>query len=355
MDPNDSLNYLLFPHLTLFSNAAANLMFLPRLSVLEILSRAPVPQWAKNWLFPHPAISDPEMASLIGAGLAAYREFAKIHEGPGGILGFIKQSLGEIEEPRYRIQEQLRGKSSMSAEKDEILQASLLLEMARELDDKQLEIAAGYDRSNAIEQEFRDILGIEDEDSQLVASNLSSALAADESSLLYMLEKRIRSWLKVMSAGPALNMPVFVCGFPEVVEEILDIIAAGCAKNGKDFTTTSFELGRVPWPAGGAGPLNAGTGVPELVQTCRQGLDDFLRSAAQTASPEETEEKRLILQTSFEELCAGCDAPEEALPTVSVSVVKNIPVSAIPGLPPLGEKTEPWPPIFLCIDSGGKN
>ncbi|MGC9196224.1 MAG: hypothetical protein ACP5IL_12330 [Syntrophobacteraceae bacterium] len=360
MDENDSLKYLLFPHLTLFPNAAENLsLFLPRLGVLEILSPALVPQWAKNWLFPHPVINDSEMASLIGAGLAAYREFATVHEGPGGILGFIKQSMEESEAPRYRIQEQLRGKSPFSreGEKNEILQASLLLEMARELDDRQLEIAAGFERSNTIEQEFRDILGIEDEESQLVATNLSSALVADENSLLYMLEKRIQSWFKVMSAAPAPNRPVFVSGFPEVAEDILDRIAAGCARNGQDFTTDSFELGPVPWPAGGTAALLTEPGVRELVATCRRGLDDFLRNAAQGAGPEQTQGKRLILQSSFEELCSGCGVSKDARATICVTVVKNVVVSAIPGFPPLGPNAEvgTWPPIFLCVDAGRKN
>lgn len=360
MDPNDSLNYFLFPHLTLFSSSAENLsLFLPRLSLLEIHSPALVPQWAKDWLFPHQAINDSEMTSLIGSGLAAYRDFAKVHEGPGGILGFLKQSMDESEEPRYRIQEQLRGKSPFSpeGEKNEILHASLLLEMARQLDDNQSEIAAGFDRSNAIEQEFRDILGIEDEESRLVATNLSPALVADENSLLYMLEKRIRSWFRVMSAGAALNRPVFVAGFPEVADEILDSIAAGCSREGKDFSTDSFELGPVPWPAGGAAALLNEPGVCELVAACRHGLDDFLRSAAQTGAQEKTQEKRQILQNSLKDLCTGCGAPEDAKATVRVTVVKNVFVSAIPGLPPLAtdDKTRTWPPIFLCVDAGGKN
>ena len=54
------------------------------------------------------------------------------------------------------------------------IQAALFLEIARELDEKELEIESSYVRLNAIEEEFRDIVGIEEVGNQRSQSHPSS-------------------------------------------------------------------------------------------------------------------------------------------------------------------------------------
>ncbi len=358
MTETNSLDYFLFPHMTFSSNALENLcVFLPRLNILEIISRASIPKWAQERIYGHAILSEGELFSRIGGCIEGYRNFAKVHGGPGGVLGFLSHALDEIDEPRYRIQEELRGKfpPAKDSEEREIVQASVFLEMARELDEKELELKTGYDRMNTIEQEFRDILGIEDEESEQVETSLSSALAPDENGLLYMLAKRIESWFRMFSAGPVVNMPVFVAGFREVADETLDIVRTECERSGKDFSTAAYRLGPVPrlfGPAGGRlrTPLDA-PGVSEVISSCRHGLDDFIRSAARD---EEPEGKRGLLQSAFEELCRRCGTPQDARASLLITVVKNVSVAAIPGLPPLrltGEAGD-WPPVFLSVEAG---
>lgn len=348
MTDTHSLDYYLFPHMTLSSNALANLcVFLPRLNILEIIARAQVPEWAQDRVCGYPVLNEGELSSRIGASIEGYRNFAKVHSGPGGMLGYLQQALDEIDEPRYRIQEELRGKlPAEGAEQNQIVQASLFLEMARELDQKELEIESGYDRLNAIEQEFRDILGIEDEESEPVDVNLSSALAPDQNGLLYMLGKRIRSWFRMFSIRPVAGAPVFVAALPGVADEALDAVRTGCEKSGIDFSTAVHTLGPVPWPAGKARTLPQSS---ELVSACRRGLDDFIRSAARIKDPEKLEEKRLALQSALEKLC-GTEGPGA---TLRLTVVENVPLAAVPGLPPLpfaAGDAQSWPPVFLSVE-----
>ena len=360
----DSLDYLLFPHMTLSSNTLENLcVFLPHLNILEIISRAAIPEWAKERVYGRTGLDKGELFSLIRASLEGYRDFAKVHGGPGGVLGYIKQALDEIDEPRYRIQEELRGNLPPGKDKEEreIVQASIFLEMARELDEKELEIVAGYDRVNAIEQEFRDILGIEDGESETVETDLLSDLVPDENGLLYMLAKRIESWFRVLSSRPLESLPVLVAGFPEVAAEAFDIVGTECEREGKDFSTAAYTLGPVPWPVGSAGgrllTLMEDPGILEVVSSCRSGLDDFIREAVRSEDQEKLEGKRKLLQSAFEKLCERLGAPEDGRATLLVTVVKNVSVAAIPGLTPLRLSGDAgaWPPIFLSIQALGKN
>ena len=98
----------------------------------------------------------------------------------------------------------------MDPAQKESVQAAIFLEIARELDEKELEIASSYAHLNAIEQEFHDILGIEDEESDRAETNLTPALAPDTNGLLYMLPRRIQSWFRMLSLKPPESMPVFV-------------------------------------------------------------------------------------------------------------------------------------------------
>ena len=200
MTGSETLTYFLFPHMTLSASDFRNLcIFLPRLNVLEIARQASIPEWAQERISRWPVLSGEELSSRIVSCLEAYRAFAQVHGGPGGVLGFLNQALDEIDEPRYRIQEELRGKSRTENRgrtspspapsiqalvlSPELFKAALFLEIARELDEKELEIESGYSRLNSMEQEFQEILGIEDEESERSETGLTPALAPDTNGL----------------------------------------------------------------------------------------------------------------------------------------------------------------------------
>ncbi len=374
MAKTGSLSYFLFPHTTVSENHFRNLcIFLPRVSVLEIARQASIPEWAQKSFSGWPVVRSEDLSARIGSRIDGYRTFAQVHGGPGGILGFLSRALDEIDEPRFRIQEQLREKLTpeMDPAQKEIVQAALFLEIARELDEKELEIQSGYARLNAIEEEFRDILGIEDEESER-AANISPALAPDTNGLLYMLPRRIESWFRLLSVEPIEGMPVFVACFPEVIEETLEIIRAGCERVGKEFSTDTHLMGSIPGLDGlGAKQFRTlieAPGMSELLSSCHRDLEGFIRSAAGTEfriksgtgsdpggeKAAELQGKRRLLQNAFEQFCRKCDVPEGNKINLDLTIVENVFLADVPGLSGVstGSGAGVWPPVFLSISAG---
>jgi hypothetical protein len=355
------LNYFLFPHMTLAEHDFRNLwIFLPRLSVLEIVRQASIPEWAQARFSGWPVLRGEELSTRIGSCVEGYRAFAQVHGGPGGMLGFLSRALDETDEPRYRIQEKLRGSCppDLDPAQKEIVQAAVFLEMARELDEKELEIASSYARLNAIEQEFRDILGIEDEESDRAETNLTPALAPDTNGLLYMLPRRIQSWFRMLSLQPLESMPVFVSCFPEVIEEAVEMIRTGCERDGKQFLAATHLLGSIP-RLDGLGSKQFRTlieapGMPDLASSCRHGLEDFIRSTAGGENPDDLQGKGRLLQSAFEGFCRKCEAPEGDRVSLNVTLVENGSLGYVAGFPGAspGLESAAWPPMFLTIAAG---
>jgi hypothetical protein len=352
----NELNYFLFPHMTLSEGDFRDLcIFLPGLRVLEVARQASIPEWAQKSFSGWPVLDGTDLSARIGPYIEGYRAFAKVHGGPGGILGFLSRALGEVDEPRFRIQEELRGKCppDMDKTQKEIVRAALFLEIARELDEKELEIQSGYARLNAIEQEFRDILGIDDDESERAEARISPALAPDTNGLLYMLPGRIESWFRLFSIRPVEHMPVFVACFPEVIEETLDMIRTGCERDGKEFSTATYLLGSIPG-LDGLGDKQFRTiieapGMSELLSSCHHDLQDFIKSAARGENPAELQERSRSLQSVFEKLCRKWDVPAGNKVNLSLIAVKNVFLADLPGVSGVSSEAGVWAPVFLSV------
>ncbi len=361
MTGTETLNYFLFPHMTLSVNDFRNLgIFLPRLNVLEITRHASLPQWAKGRFSGWPVLGGEELSTVLSSCIEGYRAFAQVHGGPSGVLGFLSQMLDEIDEPRYKIQEEIRGKCPPELEpaQKKTIQAALFLEIARELDEKELEIESSYSRLNAIELEFRDILGIEDDRSESAETNLTPPLAPDTNGLLYMLPRRIETWFQMLSLQPIEGMPIFVSRFPEVVEEMLEMIRSGCEQEKKEFSTATYLLGSIP-RVDGLGrkqfqTLMEAPGMPELLSCCHSELEDFIKRAAGGENAAELQGESRSPQSAFEKLCQKCDVPEGDKVSLVGTLVKNVSLSDIAGFLGASPRFEagPWPPVFLSIVSG---
>ena len=223
----------------------------------------------------------------------------------------------------------------MGPAQKEIVQAAVFLEIARELDEKELEIASGYARLNAIEQEFRDILGIEDEESDRAETNLTPALAPDTNGLLYMLPRRIESWFRMFSLQPLESMPIFVGCFPEVIEEAIEMIRTGCERDGKEFSAATHLVGSIPrLDALGSKQFRTlieAPGMSDILSACRHGLEDFIMSAALSESPSELQAKGRLLQSAFQRFCRKCEAPEGDQVSLKVTLVENASHGDVPG------------------------
>lgn len=357
----ETLNYFLFPHMTLSANDFRNLgIFLPRLSVLEITRRASFPEWAKERFSGWPVLRGEELSAKVNSCIEAYRAFAQVHGGPGGILGFLSQRLDELDEPRYRIQEELRGKwpPDVDPAQKETIQAALFLEIARELDEKEREIESSYAHLDAIEREFRDILGIEDDRSESALTSLTPVLAPDTTGLLYMLPRRIETWFRMLSLRPVESMPVFVACFPEAIEETLEMIRTGCEQKKREFSTATHLLGPVP-RVDGLGlkqflTLMEAPGMAELLSSCHRDLEDFIKGAAGGENQVELQGKSRSLQSAFKKLCRKCDVPEGRKMSLGVTLVEHVSLGDVAGFlgASPGFEAGAWPPVFLCIAAG---
>ena len=353
----ETLSYFLFPHLTLSDNALRDLcIFLPRLNVLEIARQASIPQWAQERLSGWPVSPGDDLSAGIDSCIKGYLNFAQVHGGPGGILGFLSRVFDETDEPRYSIQEELRGKrpKDMDPAQKKTTQAAVFLEIARELDEKELELESSYAHLNEIEQEFRDIVGIDDEDSSAQA-NLSPALAHDVNGLLFMLRTRISNWFRMFSLKPADGLPVFVACLPEVIEETLEMIRVECERGGKEFCAATYSLGSIPG-AGGLGlkqfqTLIEAPGMPELLSGCHRELEDFIKRVAGRESQAELQCRSRSLQSALEKLCGKCNMPEGDKVSLGLTLVENVSFADVAGFlgVPGGFEAATWPPIFLSI------
>lgn len=376
----ETLNYFLLPHMTLSEAYFRNLLtFLPRLNVLEIVRKALIPEWAPGRISGWPVRHDDDLLSKVGASIEAHRAFAQVHGGPGGILGFLSGTFEEIDQNRFRIQEELRGKITpeMSSAQKGIFQAALFLEIACERDQKELEVESGYTRLSAMEQEFREILGIGDDEFEQAQANLTQALTPDVNGLLYMLSKRIESWFRIFSLSspsPPETVPIFVTCFPEVIEEVMEMVRTACERNERKFSEVSYKLGSVPgmdlpgskqlgtvietpvtFPPGQGDPEvpmhQTVRAVPELLSCCRRGLEDFIRSVAERKDVTLLEHKRSSLQNDFEKLRRECVDLGSDEVNLGLTVVENVSLADITGFPAASPEFEAgsWPLVFLSI------
>lgn len=354
---DDNVNYFLFPHMTLSDDNLKDLcIFLPRLAVLEITRQARIPEWAQGTLSGWRVLENGELSEQIGSCILGFSDFAKIHGGPGGILGFLSQVFEEVDEPRYKIQEELKGKCppDLAPERKELLRAALFLEIARELDERELEIESSYVHLGEIEQEFRDILGI-DEESGHTEANISPPLAHDLSGMLYMLPKRIAGWFRVFALRPSEGPAVLVSCLPQVIEETLDAIRVECERTGREFSAATCVLGSIP-EAGGLGgkryrSLIEAPGLPELLSGCHRELDDFIKTAAKLKDASGLSDGNRSVQNALEKFCGKCDTPEADKVGLSLTMVENLTFSEVAGLfgVKAGLEAANWPPIFLTV------
>jgi hypothetical protein len=173
-----------------------------------------------------------------------------------------------------------------------------------------------------------------------------------------MLPKRIASWFQLFSLQPAEDPRVFVTCLPEVVDEALDLIRAGCEKNGKEFSASSYPLGCVPW-MGRLGQkqfqtLTEGHGMPELISGCRRELEDFIKEAAGDRERTGLQGGSGSLTGLLDSLCGKFAAAESEKANLVLDVIENLSFADAAGFlgVPDGFAAGGRPPIFLSIRKG---
>ena len=366
MSTTDSTEFFLFPHMILPEAAYRNFyFFLPRLSVLEILTPAPIPEWGGGRFSGSPVFRDEkELLSRVSSCIQGYRDFAEVHGAGAGTLAFLSQALQETVETRYGIQEELRGKCAAQpdAAQKELFQSAVFLEIARELDEKELELDAGYAQLNALEKDFRGILGISDEDEVLEAAEagISMPLMPDRAGMSFMLPYRIKSWFRLFATLQLQSFPVFTAFQCDIVDELSELVRSGSHRSGRQFSSVRFPLGSIP-RMDGLGlrqfrSLIEAPGTTESLESYRQGLQELITAAAAGEARDGLETRSEPLRQHLERLCKLCEASSGDQVNLSLVLLEGLTLPelfaslGITGFqPPKGSATN-WSVPFLCID-----
>jgi len=249
----DNLCYFSFPYLVLSESDYRHLSILvPQLFFLQIDKEPNFPQWetangGKSFAA-WPVVGEEDLKQ-IRLYLKGYQQFADLH-GEGSLLAFMshERSEKEIRESRFSIQKELRGRESgrADAEKWPLYEAAIFTEMARDLDARELELVGDFSRLESLERQFREIVGIADEEETDALEVVEPVLTPDRSHLSFMLDRRIAFWLRLFSFHPPEGSPALVTVHPNVVDETVDPVASAQERAGKDVRLSRIPLISLP-------------------------------------------------------------------------------------------------------------
>ena len=253
MTPN-MFRYLLFPHTTITEKDYRHLaILLPHLSVLQVIRPLLVPPWGQEQFRGWPVLEEEGLIEQVKLFLKGFQEFATVH-GENSMMASLSHEwiAREAVESRFRIQGALKEKKAEASEsrRNLLLEAAVFLEMARDLDEHEAELEGNLVEVDGLEEEFREILGITDEEEidEAISALTPSLLDAERSGLSFMLPKRISCWLRLFlnQLPPDSLSPVLVSLSPEVMEEVLDPVVAERDRSGTPLEFIQTTPGTFP-------------------------------------------------------------------------------------------------------------
>jgi hypothetical protein len=247
----DTTKYMLFPYTFLSDAEYRHLsLLLPGLSMLQVIRPPAIPKWLQETVTGWPSIIREEEIETIALYLKGYREFAAVH-GENSVLASLslEQISRDFAESRFRIQTELKRDHSHIPDdrKVSLIEAAVFLEMARDLDEKEIELEAGLVRIDSLEGEFREILGIsDDEELADTMETLVPPLRAEKAYLSFMLPKRIEAWLGLLSNRTPAVSPILVTTSEQVVQELFDLPYVKHDRAGNAPEPVRIALGLIP-------------------------------------------------------------------------------------------------------------
>ena len=247
----DTMRFMLFPYTVLPDKEYRQLsLVLPGLSVLQVTRPPAATDWLLQMVAAWPAITEQQQIETIGLCLKGFREFAAVH-GDESVLASLSldQISRDFAESRFRIQTELKKTNATEPGDAEIslLEAAVFLEMARDLDEKEMEVEAGLARMDSLEGEFREILGIwEDAALEDTMETLSPPLGTERANLSFMLPKRIESWFRLLFNHMPAPCPVLVTTSELVLAELFEHLRMPDDRGGKISEPTRVALGCIP-------------------------------------------------------------------------------------------------------------
>lgn len=311
---------LLFPYLTLSERDLRLLaMFTPGTGLLQVLEPPALPRWAAPHFKVLPAQLSLEEKEQIHLALGGYREFAAVHQDHCLAASFSAETLWkENSESRFDIEASLRGKSDQGPppEARRLLEAAVFLEMARELDQKEIDLESGLAEAAHLETEFRQILGIEDDDSRDDAiETLTPPLTVSRAHLSFMLPRRMTSWLRLLGRTlPADRLPPLVTVSREVVDEIVERVEAFNRHRTTQPALIQFPLALIPClPEIASDQFSSGFSAivqTEEMRMFRNELESLLsdpgNAGLRKSATQRAESLRAIVESTFRPASADC-------------------------------------------------
>ena len=243
----NEVRFFFFPHLLIPPAVCRNIsIFLPCINILKIISEPKCPGCPTGHLEKWPANIDDAASRDVLLLLKEYRKMVEIYGGEGA-LTMVAQHLDQdiAEESRFRIRSRLKGVAQNRPADSYLLrlEAAVFLELALDLDEKELELNANLSHIKGLESEFREILGVEEDEMETEFILRTDNIPPDWGHLSYHLPKRIGFWWRLFPENRLLDsQPIFVTMSKEVVITLLDPVQTRRERDGRNWQPDQIEL-----------------------------------------------------------------------------------------------------------------
>lgn len=243
--------FCLFPH-TVVPEASCRLLslILPTVRYLQVLEPAEPGTGAGEFLTPIAVVPEADEIQRLRQLLLEYRRVGELHEDPALLQVVVRDMVAQdFSESRFGIQARLRGQSNPVPEDALILrrEAALFLELARDLDRRELELGRDLVQAAELEREFKEILGVTDTEELLEVVEIEGPpLSPDPGHFAHQLSRRMACWWRLFSDHQPAVDPVYVAIIREVLEQLVDLVRTGRGRDGADWNPVELELARLP-------------------------------------------------------------------------------------------------------------
>jgi hypothetical protein len=191
-------------------------VLLPQLTLLQPVRPSPIPEWGGEQFSNLPALADEELRRKASGYLRGIEEMAALRGSQGILASIVAEWDGtDAHENRFGIESRLRGAERVTLDPEDLLriESAVFLELARNLDEREIDLEASLSEVGRLEGEFRKILGeIEEGELREYVGPEDAPLTPDRVGPAYMLSSRLLNWrrLFVACAPEGLVMPVSI-------------------------------------------------------------------------------------------------------------------------------------------------
>lgn len=229
-------------------------LVLPSIRLLEVVKPLVLPSWHRGEFGVFRVVGKDEDRRKIAEIYQGYHDFAKVHGEKYLIdtISFLKER-DEWEESRLRLRSAIKTPEEGKVSNDwvKFVEAALIMELARDLDERDIELDADLSKVRQLESKFRSSLGLDEEVDEDVdeAVKVTAEHLPRRSYFGYMIGKRIASWLRLYRQAftdEPVDTPLLLCITREVADELVDPVRTRIERTGGEWQENSVFDVRVP-------------------------------------------------------------------------------------------------------------